>query len=180
MDAQRWKIPAVIAAVILVGGTLAGILWIGANKLDGTPGFFGPAPLIADINLSLEILLLAGLTFGFFLARSGNIDAHQYNQTTWVLLNVVLVAFIMAGSMQDVKPAKLADLTEARIGITWLHALAGSFTVASGLWLVLQMNGILPKRWRVKWWKNLMRATLAGYWIVALGGMVTYYYWYVG
>jgi len=173
------KLPAIIAAFILIGGTLAGILWLGANKLEGTPGFLGPAPLIADINLTLEILLLAGLSFGFFLARSGNIDAHQYNQTTWVLLNVVLVAFIMAGSMQDVKPAKMADFAEARIAITWLHALAGSFTVASGLWIVLQMNGILPKRWHINWWKNLMRATLAGYWIVALGGMVTYYFWYV-
>lgn len=180
MDAQRWKWPATIAALILVGGTLAGILWIGANKLEGTPGFFGPAPLIADINLSLEILLVAGLSFGFFLARSGSIDAHQYNQTIWVLLNAVLVAFIMAGSMQDVQPAKMADFTEARIGLTWLHALAGSFTVVSGLWIVLQMNNFLPRSWHIKWWKNLMRATLAGYWIVALGGFVTYYFWYVG
>lgn len=180
MGAQRWKLPAIIVAVILVGGTLAAILWIGANKLEGTPGFFGPAPLIADINLALEILLVAGLSFGFFLARSGNIDAHQYNQTTWVLLNVVLVAFIMAGSMQDARPAKMADFAEARIGIAWLHALAGSFTMASGLWIVLQMNGIVPKRWRIKWWKNLMRATLAGYWVVALAGFLTYYFWYAG
>jgi hypothetical protein len=180
MATQGWKFPAIIAAVILVGGTLAGIMWITAHKLEGTPGFFGPAPLIADINLSLEILLVAGLSFGFFLARSGNIAAHQYNQTTWVLLNVVLVAFIMAGSMQDVKPAKLADFAEARIAITWLHALAGTCTVASGIWIVLQMNNILPKSWHVKWWKNLMRATLAGYWMVALGGFLTYYFWYVG
>lgn len=180
MDAPRWKLPAIIAAVILIGGTFAAIFWMSANNLEGAPGFFGPAPLIADINLSLEILLLAGLTFGLFLARRGNIDAHKYNQTTWVLLNMVLVAFIMAGSMQDVKPAKLADISEARIGITWLHALAGSFTVAGGLWIVLQMNGILPKSWRIKWWKNLMRATLAGYWVVAIGGFVTYYYWYIG
>jgi hypothetical protein len=178
--AQRWKLPAIIAAVVLIGGTLAAILWVGANKIESTPGFFGPAPLIADINLSLEIVLVAGLTFGFFLARRGNIDAHKYNQTTWVLLNLVLVAFIMAGSMQDVKPAKLADFSGARIGITWLHALAGSFTVASGLWLVLQMHGLLPMSWRIKRWKNLMRATLAGYWIVALGGIFTYYFWYVG
>lgn len=180
MNAPRWKLPAIIAAVALIGGTLAVIFWMGANNLEGKPGFFGPAPLIADINLSLEVLLLAGLTGGFFLARRGNIDAHRYNQTTWVLLNLVLVAFIMAGSMQDVKPAKLGDLSDARIGITWLHALAGSFTVAGGLWILLQMNGILPKRWHIKWWKNLMRATLAGYWIVALGGFITYYYWYVG
>ncbi len=180
MDAPRWKSPAIIAALVLVGGTLAGILWIGANKLEGAPGFFGPAPLLADINLCLEILLVAGLSFGFFLARRANIDAHKYNQTTWVLLNIVLVGCIMAGSMQDVKPARLADFSEARIGITWLHALAGSFTVAAGLWIVLQMNAILPKRWRIKWWKNLMRATLAGYWLVALGGFVTYYFWYVG
>ena len=179
MEAKSLKLPIVIAAAVLFGGTLAVILAISAKGLEGTPGFFGPAPLIADINLSLEILLLAGLSFGFVLARGGNYDAHQYNQTTWVLLNMVLVAFIMAGSMQDVKPGKIADFAEARIGLTWLHALAGSVTVAGGLWIVLQMNNLLPKSWHIKWWKNLMRATLAGYWAVALGGVATYYFWYV-
>ena len=47
----------------------------------------------------------------------------------------------------------------------------GLLTVVSALWLVLQMNDILPERWHVSWWKTLMRFTLAGYWAVSLLGM---------
>jgi len=41
------------------------------------------------------------------------------------------------------------------------------------------MNGLLPRRLHVRGWKQLMRATLAGYWIVALLGLVTYYLWFL-
>jgi len=32
---------------------------------------------------------------GYGFARQGNIPAHQYNQTAWVLFNIVLTIFIM-------------------------------------------------------------------------------------
>ncbi len=169
---------------ILAGGALAvavaalALGVIAAGK-KGDAGFFGPGVLLADINLTLEILLVLGLTLGFFLARAGKIEAHRVNQTIWVLVNAALVAFIMASSMQEVKLKSIADLADTRYWVTWLHALIGTFTVAAGLWLVLQMNDILPQRLHVKWWKNLMRLTLAGYWAVALLGGATYYFWYV-
>lgn len=180
MDSRTLKVVAVLVALALIGATLYALWLINTRELAGSAGFFGPGPLIADFNLALQVLLLAGLTFGFFLARRGNITAHQYNQTTWVLLNLVLVVFIMFGSMQDAKPESLADFSQARIGVAWLHALIGVLTVAGGLWLVLQMNDIVPKRWHIGWWKTLMRLTLGGYWAVALLGFVIYYVWYIG
>jgi hypothetical protein len=81
--------------------------------------------------------------------------------------------------MQDVKIARTADLADWRIGITWLHALVGTLTAASGLWIVLQMNNVLPSALHVAGWKNLMRAALAGYWLTGLLGFITYYFWYV-
>ena len=169
----------------LAGGALAAVtaalaLGIIAAGKKGDPGFFGPGVLIADINLACEILLVLGLTFGFLLARKGKIEAHRVNQTTWVLVNAALVVFIMASSLQDVKLKSIADLADLRIGVTWLHALLGTLAVAAGIWLVLQMNDLLPQRFHVSWWKNLMRLTLAGYWAVALLGFATYYFWYVG
>lgn len=92
----------------------------------------------------------------------------------------MLVAFIMVSSLQDEKLGSIADVADTRLWVTWLHALIGTFTVAAGLWLVLQMNDILPRRFHVRWWKNLMRLTLAGYWTVALLGFVVYYFWYIG
>jgi hypothetical protein len=47
------------------------------------------------------------------------------------------------------------------------------------LWLVLQMNGLLPQRLHVRGWKTLMRVTLAGYWAVAALGLAIYYLWFL-
>jgi len=96
-----------------------------------------------------------------------------------VILNIGLIALVMAGSMQDVKIAKTADLADWRIGVTWLHAAVGTLTALAGLWIVLQMNNVLPQSLCVAWWKNLMRAALAGYWLTALLGFATYYFWYI-
>jgi len=170
---------SILTAAVMVGGALAWVAGIWFSGLAGSRGFFGPGPLIADANLILEIFLVAGITHGFLLARRGNIDAHQVNQTTWVALNLGLIALVMAGSMQDVRIAKTADLADWRIAVTWLHAASGTLTAAAGLWIVLQMNDVLPRSLHVPWWKILMRAALAGYWLTALLGFATYYFWYV-
>ena len=70
-------------------------------------------------------------------------------------------------------------LADWRTAITWLHALVGTLTALSGLWIVLQMNDVLPPSLHVGWWKNLMRAALAGYWLTGLLGLFTYYVWYI-
>jgi hypothetical protein len=171
---------ALLAGFATAGATAALALAIFAAGREGAPGFVGPGVLIADVNLALELLLVAGLTVGFRLARAGRIEAHRVNQTVWVLVNVALVAFIMAGSLADVKIEKADDLWNARAFVTWLHAVLGALTVASGAWLVLQMNDVLPPRLHVRGWKNMMRFTLAGYWAVAILGIVTYYLWYAG
>ncbi len=101
------------------------------------------------------------------------------NQTTWVILNIGLIALVMAGSLHEVNVSSARDLASWRVGVTWLHAAAGTLTALAGLWIVLQMNDVLPRSLHVPWWKNLMRATLAGYWATALLGFTTYYFWYV-
>jgi hypothetical protein len=179
MESRGNRRSAIVTAAIMVAGSLAWIAGIWLSGLEGAKGFFGLGPLIADANLILEVFLVAGISYGFLLARRGNIDAHQVNQTTWVALNLGLIALVMAGSMQDVKIASGSDLADWRIAVTWLHAAVGTLTAASGLWIVLQMNGVLPERLHVSWWKNLMRAAFAGYWLTALLGLLTYWFWYV-
>lgn len=142
-------------------------------------GFLGPGSLVADVNLTLEVLLVLGLTVGMALARRGRIEAHRINQTVWVLVNSALVACIMVPSLQNAKLKRFADLASPPSSLPWLHALVGALTIAAGLWLVLQMNDVLPQRWHLRCWKTLMRATLAGYWAVALLGIAVYYAWNV-
>lgn len=141
-------------------------------------GFVGLGSRIADVNVLLEVLLVLGLTFGMRLARAGNIEAHRRNQTFWVLANAALVATIMAPSLVHGGSGTLADLRHPFAWITWLHVVLGASTLAVGLWLVLQMNDVLPARLHVARWKTLMCATLAGYWLVALIGIATYLVWY--
>ena len=169
---------ALLAGFILAAATAIVVIIIRGHGKDA-PGFLGPGTLVADVNLLLELVLVLGVTLGFWLARRGNIEAHRVNQTSWVLVNAALVALIMTSAMENVAIAGFADLASPRMAITWLHAAIGSCTVAAGLWLVLQMNDVLPQRIHLRGWKTLMRLTLAGYWAVALLGFTTYYLFYV-
>ena len=172
-------------AALLTGGALALaivalILGLRAAGKAEVSGFLGPGSLLSDLNLTLELLLVLGLTFGMKLARGGRIEAHRVNQTVWVLVNAALVLGIMIPSLQNAKPKTLADLATVSTGLPLLHAAIGVLALAGGLWLVLQMNDVLPQRWHTPRWKTLMRLTLAGYWLVALLGIAIYYAWNVG
>ena len=170
---------AALVAGIVLGALVAALVLVvrAAGKADA-PGFIGVGTLLADVNLALEILLVLGLTFGMALARRGNVEAHRINQTAWVLVNAVLVALIMIGSIRTFKVAHPSDLLHGGNLIIVVHALLGALTFLSGLWLVLQMNDVLPRALHVRGWKTLMRTTLAGYWAVALFGIATYRVWY--
>ena len=156
------------------------MFWLRAAGKADAGGFLGPGSLLGDLNLTLEILLVLGLTAGIFLARRGSIEAHRVNQSIWALVNAGLVAGVMAPSLVNAKVSSFADLAHWSAALPWLHAMLGALTVIGALWLVLQMNDVLPKAWHIAWWKPLMRMTLAGYWAVALLGIVLYFQWYAG
>jgi uncharacterized membrane protein YozB (DUF420 family) len=170
---------SIVAGGLLVAGVAATVIAIEAAGKGSGAGLFGPNTLMSDLNLLLQLLLVAGLTFGYWLARRGNIEAHRCNQTVWVLVNAVLVALIMVGGMENAAFDSASDVAKMHIWVPWLHAALGTATVACGLWLVLQMNDILPQTLHVRGWKTLMRVTLAGYWLTALLGIAIYYVWFV-
>ena len=172
------KKTALFAGLVLAAAAAALVLALRAAGKADAPGFFGAGTLLADVNIVLELLLVGGLTFGMMLAKSGNIAAHRVNQSAWVMVNAVLVALIMIPSIRTFKLAHLSDLGNSGNLIVVVHAAIGAATLIAGLWLVLQMNDILPARWHIRGWKTLMRATLAGYWAIALLGIATYRVWY--
>ncbi len=149
---------ALVSGIVLAAATAALVLGLRASGKADVPGFFGLGTLQADVNLTLELLLVAGLTVGMALARRGHIEAHRINQTTWVMVNAVLVALIMVGSIRAFKLAHFSDLANPGNFIIAAHALFGTLTFAAGAWLVLQMNDILPERLHIRNWKALMRA----------------------
>jgi hypothetical protein len=171
---------ALLAGVVAALAIVAIVASLRATGKADAGGFLGPASLASDLNLTLEVLLVLGLTAGFAIARSGRIEAHRVNQTVWVLVNAALVACIMIPSLQHATLQSLADLTRLPTLLPWIHAALGLVTLICGLWLVLQMNDVMPQRWHIARWKTLMRLTLTGYWLVALLGVGIYYFWNVG
>lgn len=172
---RRFSLVCGSLLIIAAAAVILGIDAVGKSILKSTRS----GALLPELNLALEILLVAGLTFGSRLAKRGNIAAHRYNQTLWVLLNTVLVALIMVGGMENAMVDNAAELAKIGNWVPWLHAALGTATVIAGLWLVLQMNGLLPRRLHVRGWKTMMRLTLAGYWAVALSVLALYYVWFL-
>jgi plastocyanin/uncharacterized membrane protein YozB (DUF420 family) len=172
---------AVVVGLLVVGTAVFVVVQRNATSLGGGPGFLGTrAGLFADLNLLAEIVLLVGLLVGYGFARRGNIPAHQYNQTAWVLFNIVLTVFIMAVVFsRQVTPGIPEKLGEAYTLTSTLHAVLGTVTILCGIYILLRMNKLLPKALRVSWWKNLMRVTLGLYWLTGLFGLGTYYVWYI-
>ena len=172
---------AVVAGLVLLCVALTLILIGPAKGFASGTGLFGTrASLFADLNLLAEIVLLLGLTVGYGLAKGNKIAAHQYNQTVWVLLNIVLVMFIMIISFsRQVVRGIPAELLKAYYFTSFLHSLLGGITILCGIYILLRMNKLLPPALRISWWKNLMRITLGLYWLVGLFGLGTYYVWYV-
>jgi len=150
-------------------------------SLATAKGFLGTrATLFADINLVAQIILLVGLLVGYGFARGHNVPAHQYNQTGWVFFNIILTVFIMAVAFnRQVVPGIPDKLLRAYYATSAIHSLLGTITILCAVYLILWMNQLIPKAWGGKWWRNMMRATLAMYWITGLFGLGTYYVWYV-
>ena len=126
---------AVVAGLVLLCVALTLILIGPAKGFASGTGLFGTrASLFADLNLLAEIVLLLGLTVGYGLAKGNKIAAHQYNQTVWVLLNIVLVMFIMIISFsRQVVRGIPAELLKAYYFTSFLHSLLGGITILCGI-----------------------------------------------
>ncbi len=178
---RKLKLAVTLGLLIILIGTSVFLALGGPSGLATRPGIFGTkANLFSDLNLIAQIVLLLGLSIGAILAHRGHIAAHQYNQTGWVLFNIVLAIFIMMPAYyKNVVPGLPGNLSQAFDLVSTIHAALGLLAIGCGVYLVLRMNGLIPKKWRIKWWKNLMRLTLALYLLVGLLGLGIYYVWYM-
>jgi uncharacterized membrane protein YozB (DUF420 family) len=171
-----------ISAFVIGLGLLGTALFLVLGRrfgLDARPGFFGTyAPLYSDINLVVEILMVLGLITGYILIRNKLRSGHQYMQTSMVLLNLVMTIFFMALIfVQLLQPGTTLSLSViAEIA----HGTAGVISILTGLYLLLAMNGLLPKSWQIKNWKGLMRFAIWAYSVVALGGIAVYFLFFLG
>jgi uncharacterized membrane protein YozB (DUF420 family) len=169
---------AIVIGLDLLGTIL--FLILGRKfSLDARGGFLGThAPLYSDINLVVEILIIIGLIIGYLLIRHKDWSGHQYMQTAMVLLNLVMtILFMGIIFVQIFTPGTTISLP---IFALIAHGTVGVIALLTGLFLLLQMNNFIPKNWKVKKYKNLMRFAFCAYCAVAVGGLAIYCLFYVG
>ncbi len=178
---RRIKLTVTLSIVIILIGSSVFLALGGPSGIAARPGIFGTkANLFADLNLIAQFVLLLGLSIGAVFARRGHIATHQYNQTGWVLFNIVLTIFIMMVAYYEyVIPGLPGNLSQAFGIVSTIHAAFGLLAIGCGIYLILRMNRLIPKKWRIKWWKRLMHLTLALYLLVGVLGLGIYYVWYV-
>jgi uncharacterized membrane protein YozB (DUF420 family) len=139
------------------------------------------APFNSDLVLVVEMGMGAALLVGTVLARRRHYRAHAWCQSAVVLLNLVLIALVMAPSFsRQVAWADPASLGDSYYAIAVAHAALGTVAELLGLYILLVAGTeILPKQIRFTRYKPWMRTALAVWWSVLLLGVGMYVRWYV-
>lgn len=145
-------------------------------------GFLGTgAPFGADLNLVVQFIMGTALLGGTVLAKQKRYTAHGICQTTVLLLNLVMIGTVMWPSLhQQVKPALSKVFHKWYYEVAAAHAVLGIAAELLGLYIVVVAGtNVLPEWMRFKHWKLWMRAELALWGVVLVGGVGTYCAWYV-
>lgn len=145
-------------------------------------GFLGTAaPLAADLNLVVQLVMGAALIVGAFLARRRLYTAHGVCQTVVLLLNLVPIAAVMWPSFhKQVLPRLSSHLRHRYYAVAAAHAALGAAAEVLGIYVALVAGtSLVPPRLRFRNWKVWMRAVLVVWWVALLAGLATYYWWYV-
>jgi uncharacterized membrane protein YozB (DUF420 family) len=151
-------------------------------------GFLGTgATFGADLSLVVQFIMGAALVAGAVLAKKKRYTAHGICQTgicqtTVLLLNLIMIALVMLPSFRlQVVPAFPRVFRKRYYTVATIHGLLGMAAQLLGLYIILVAGtNIVPQSLRFTRWKPWMRAELMLWWIVVLGGMATYYAWYIG
>ena len=108
------------------------------------------APFRTDLVFTIELGMSAVLLVGMVLARRGHYRAHAWCQSAVVLLNLVLIAVIMAPSfIHQVAWEVPASLSDSYNAIAVAHGVLGAVAELFGLYVLLAAGtNILPKQIR--------------------------------
>lgn len=128
----------------------------------------------SDFNLVLQIMLLAGLIVGTFLARRKRFDQHANAQTMMVLINLLLIIAIMWPSFYGY--IIQGGRTSGRVPLLTIgHGVLGLIVEVVAIYLIVRMRtNWLPERWRVRNIKAAMRGTLVLWALLVLLGVWIY------
>jgi uncharacterized membrane protein YozB (DUF420 family) len=134
-------------------------------------GFLGTRAIwLSDVNLILQIVILAILILGINFAKKERIVEHGRVMTFAVALNAVLIVFIMIPSLIGNMNTIMTGLYTAGVLITLGHAILGGIAETLGAILVFRKFG------KVKTW---MRIEALVWFVAVILGLSFYAYYYV-
>ncbi len=145
-------------------------------------GFLGTgATFEEDLTLVVQLMMGIMLILGAVLARRKRYKAHGICQTTVLLLNLIMIALVMLPSFRvQVAPALPHVFRKRYYIVATVHGLLGMAAELLGLYIAaVAGTKLVPQPLRFSRWKPWMRAELMLWWIVLLGGIATYYVWYI-
>ena len=144
-------------------------------------GFLGTgATFAADFNMIVQLAMGTALMAGVWLARQKRYRAHGICQSTVLLLNLIMIAWMMWPSFHQQVQPRFSRTHSAYYALPAFHALLGMAAELLGLYIVIvATTNILPRRLRFKNWKRWMRTEFVLWWIVLTSGAMTYYVWYI-
>ena len=165
-----------------INASLSGSLTVPIpHNLISGEGFLGTgAPLPADLNLVVQVLMGMALLMGTFLARRKRYRAHAVTQTTVLLLNLAMIATVMwPATRQQVLPAFPGVFDRWYFAAPSIHAALGIAAESLGIFIAMVAGtNLVPEKLRFRNWKRWMRAELLLWWTTLLTGVATYYTWY--
>ena len=132
-----------------------------------------------DLNLIAQILMLVALWIGFYFARTKQIPKHRNMQTTVVLANLFLIAFVMVTSFYSFVVA--GGTTGGTVATLMMaHGLLGLIAELVGIYLILRMRTqLIPPRFRVRNFKLVMRSLITLWTLIVILGLGIYYFRYL-
>ena len=138
------------------------------------------APVAADANLILQIVMGAALLVGAAFARMKRYTAHAVCQAAVLLINTVAIGWMMWPSFQHtVLPRLPKRWHDAYYLWPAVHGALGTLAEIFGIYIVFVAGtNVLPAKLKFRRWKFWMRFELGLWLFVLLTGLGTYLYWY--
>jgi plastocyanin len=144
-------------------------------------GFLGTnASLLADLSLTLGVLVALTLTAGVILALLKRYQLHRWVQSIAVAINLAQVLAIMVASfLKSAVPGLPQRIGEPYYLAAAAHALLGLGTLAFGTFVALRANGLVPRALQFSNYRLFMRTAYGLYMLATVLGMWVYSAWYI-
>lgn len=140
------------------------------------PGFLGTyAPLWSDVNIVLQLVILAALGAGAIIVKRKQLVQHSYVMAACVALNTVSILIVMVPVARGlIGGTQLTQLT----GLVTIHAAAGVTVQVAAVYLVAvwRFRKPGPTCFRYRGW---MRTLAVAWALEAALGVIIYLMLYV-